>query len=151
MKFIVTNELGRLAKWLRIMGFDTVYHSGRERRELVIKSLREDRIILTRNSSMPAYSGTRTLQVKSDFVEEQVKQVIGDLGIKPEESKFFTICVLCNHPLTKAAKSEVKDKVPPYVYETQDVFMKCNICERIYWQGTHFSNVKEFVEHVLHS
>ena len=145
MKFIVTNELGRLAKWLRIMGFDTVYHGERQRTNLVIESLRDDRIILTRDSKMSVYSGTRMLHIKSDFVEEQVKQVFTEIGIRPEEDRFFTICVLCNKPLSKAAKNEVKDKVPPYVYETQDTFMKCNVCNRIYWQGTHLSNVKELV------
>jgi uncharacterized protein with PIN domain len=85
------------------------------------------------------------LRIKSDFVEEQVKQVITELGVKPEEGKFFTICVLCNHPLAKATKNEVKEKVPPYVYETQDSFMKCVLCKRIYWQGTHWDNVRKFV------
>ena len=146
MKFIVTNELGRLAKWLRIMGFDTAYYRGDERRELVITSLREARIILTRGSRMPTYSGTRTLHIKSDFIEEQVEQIVTELGIRPEEKKFFTICVICNNPLAKVAKDAVKDKVPPYVYETQDEFMRCSICNRIYWQGTHWDRILERVE-----
>lgn len=146
MKFIITKELGRLCKWLRIMGYDTSYFSEAEKRELIIKSLREERIILTRDSKMSVYSGIRMVHIKSDFVEDQVKQVVAELGIKPDREKFFTICVICNMPLNKVKKEEIKDKVPPYVYKTQSDFMKCDICDRIYWQGTHWTNVGEFVD-----
>ena len=146
MKFITTKELGRLCKWLRIIGFDTAYFPDVKKRELVIKSLREERVILTRDSKMSVYSGVRMLHIKSDFVEDQVKQVAEELKIKPERSKFFTICVICNQPLKKIDKSGVKEKVPPHVYETQESFMKCDICDRIYWQGTHWTNVGEFVD-----
>ena len=76
MKFITTKELGRLCKWLRIMGFDAAYFPDAERRELIIKSLQDDRIILSRDSKMSVYSGVRMLHIKSDFVEDQVKQVV---------------------------------------------------------------------------
>lgn len=146
MKFITTRELGKLCKWLRIMGFDTSYFPEGERRELIIKSLREDRIILTRDSKMSVYSGIRMIHIKSDFVEDQVKQVVDGLGIKLDRNRFFTICAICNAPLKKIGKSDIKEKVPPYVYQTQNSFMKCDICERIYWQGTHWTKVGEFVD-----
>jgi len=146
MKFIATKELGRLCKWLRIMGYDTSYFPEAERRELVIKSLREDRIILTRDSGMSVYSGIRLFHVKSDFVEEQVKQAVEGLGIKVEQDRLFTVCVICNAPLKKVAKKSVEGKVPHYVYETQNSFMQCGICGRIYWQGTHWNMVREFVD-----
>jgi hypothetical protein len=145
-KFITTKELGRLCKWLRIIGYDTTYFPEAERRELIIKSLRERRIILTRDSKMSAYSGIRMLHIKSDFVEEQVRQVVSELGIKLDRDKFFTICVICNMSLKRVKKSDIKEKVPPYVYQTQDDFMRCDICQRIYWQGTHWTKVGEFVE-----
>ena len=146
MKFIITGELGRLCKWLRIMGFDTSYFPEGERRELIIESLQEERVVLTRDSKMSVYSGVRMLHIKSDFVEDQVKQVVTELKIKPDRGKFFTICVICNNLLKKIKKLDVKDKVPPYVYQTQSTFMKCGICNRIYWQGTHWTNVGEFVD-----
>lgn len=146
MRFITTKELGRLCKWLRIIGYDTSYFPEAERRELIIKSLREDRIILTRDSKMSVYSGIRMIHIESDFVEDQVKQVVNELGVKPDRDKFFTICVICNAPLEKAKKGDIKDKVPPYVYETQESFMKCDSCNRIYWQGTHWTLVGKFVD-----
>ena len=141
MKFIITKELGRLCKWLRIMGFDASYFPDAERRELIIKSLRDNRIILTRDSKMSVYSGIRVIHIKSDFVEDQVRQVLNELKIKPDRSRFFTVCVICNQPLKSVTKAAVKEKVPPYVYETQASFMKCETCDRIYWQGTHWANV----------
>lgn len=147
-KFIVTKELGRLAKWLRIMGFDADYFNKDEKRELVVKSLREDRIILTRDSRMSRYSGIKTVHIDTDFVEEQVKQLLTELGIKPEEEKIFSRCVICNEPLVKIEKEGVKDKVAPYVYETQEFFMNCTKCSRIYWQGTHWASVKKLLEKV---
>lgn len=146
MKFITTKELGRLCKWLRIMGFDASYFPEGERRELIVKSLREARTILTRDSRMGVYSGVRMLHIRSDFVREQVRQVLTELGLKPDRKRFFTVCVICNNALKKARKADVKDKVPPYVYSTQDSFMKCDICGRIYWQGTHWTNVGQFVD-----
>lgn len=128
------------------MGFNTSYFPEAERRELIIKSLREERIILTRDSKMSVYSGIRMVHIKSDFVEDQVKQVVAELGIKPNRDKFFTVCVICNMPLKKVKKSDVEDKVPPYVYKTQSDFMKCDICDRIYWQGTHWAMVGKFFD-----
>lgn len=145
MKFIAAKELGRLAKWLRIMGYDVVYFDKGEKRELIIKSLREERIILTRDSRMSKYSGVRLIHINTDFVEEQIKQILTELNIKPEEEKLFSRCVICNEPLAGIEKKDVKDKVAPYVYETQEHFMKCQKCERIYWQGTHWASAKRLL------
>ena len=146
MRFIVTKELGRLAKWLRIMGFDAAYFTGEEKRELVIRSLREERVILTRDSRMARYSGIRMVHISTDFVDEQVRQVIRELGGRPDEGKLFSRCVICNEPLTPIDKEAVREKVAPYVYETQEQFMRCPACDRIYWQGTHWSSVKKLLE-----
>ncbi|MBN1872428.1 MAG: Mut7-C RNAse domain-containing protein [Candidatus Omnitrophica bacterium] len=148
MKFITTKELGRLAKWLRIMGFDTEYFPEKERRELVIKSLRENRIILTRDSKMSVYSGVRMVHIKSDFVQEQVRQVVRELDMKIDRKRFFSLCVICNKQLTMVEKEDVKLRVPDYVYRTQEHFMKCAACDRIYWQGTHWTNVGDFVDRI---
>jgi uncharacterized protein with PIN domain len=146
MKFITTKELGRLAKWLRIMGFDTCYFPETEKRELIVKSLQENRIILTRDSKMSVYSGVKMVHIKSDFVEEQVRQVVDDLDIPINREKFFSICVICNTPLKQVKKEDIKSRVPEYVYKTQEHFMQCAICDRIYWQGTHWTNVGNFFD-----
>ncbi|PIU41446.1 MAG: hypothetical protein COS99_05400 [Candidatus Omnitrophica bacterium CG07_land_8_20_14_0_80_42_15] len=143
-KFIATNELGRLAKWLRILGYDTVL-SKEKGGKLVVQSLREERVILTRDSKMGRFSGTRMLHVRSDFVEEQLAEVINKLSLEIDKGKLFTMCVLCDKELTKAAKPEVKGRVPEYVYNTQELFMECPNCKKIYWQGSHWDLVEKFL------
>ncbi len=148
MKFIVTDELGRLAKWLRILGFDTHLFAGGERRDMVLNSLREDRVILTRDSKMSRFTGIRLLHIKSDFVEDQLEQVIRELALDIDRKLLFSICVVCNESLADAEKDSVKDEVPPYVFETQSAFMRCPGCKRIYWKGTHWNLINKFLERV---
>lgn len=146
-KFILTNELGRLAKWLRILGYDTVFSKERGPK-LVVKSIKENRIVLTRDSKLSRFTGVKTVQVKSDFVEEQLKQIIKKMNLKIEEDRLFTICVICNSKLRKIGKAEVRNRVPEYVYKTQELFMECPDCKKIYWQGTHWAMVNKFLEKV---
>lgn len=149
MRFIVTRELGRLAKWLRIMGYDASYFDRDQRRELIVRSLREDRIILTRDSHMGRYSGVRMVHIDSDFVEEQVKQVLVSLKLHPDKKQLFSRCVVCNEPLAAIEKEAVKDKVAPYVYQTQQSFMHCAQCKRVYWQGTHWMSVMRILKETV--
>jgi len=146
MKFILTDELGRLSRWLRILGFDTVVE--KDKRSLVLKSLRDERIILTRDSKMARFTGTRILHIDSDFVEKQLAQVIDSLGIQIDQNKLFTLCILCDAELESVDKSSVREIVPKYVYETQDAFMKCPKCGKIYWQGSHWELVKKFLNNI---
>ena len=81
MKFIVTHELGRLAKWLRILGYDTIYHDKDDKSKLVITSLRDERIILTRDAKMSRFTGVRMLRIARDEVERQLEQVIKELNL----------------------------------------------------------------------
>lgn len=145
MKFILTHEVGRLAKWLRILGFDSVYQKRDDKRELVLRSLREDRIVVSRNASLARYTGIRFIHIKSDLLEEQLKQMRDELGLNINEEYMFTRCVICNEPLAGIDKEKVKDKVPEFVYSANENFVVCPNCKKIYWQGTHWGNVKEII------
>lgn len=147
-KFIVTGELGRLARWLRILGFDCIFFFREAKKDLVIESLREDRVILTRESRMSRFSGVRMVHIESDFVEEQLAQVIKSLHLKVDRKKIFTRCVECNTPITLVKKEDVKSKVPPYVYKTQEEFMNCPNCKKVYWKGTHWGLANKFLNGV---
>jgi len=148
MKFIVTKELGRLARWLRILGFDTEYFSSSNRSSLIIISLRDERIILTRDSRMSPVSGVRILKVKHDELKQQLAQVMKELNIKLNEKLLFTRCVLCNKELKTTEKKSIKGRVPDYVYETQSDFVICPECKRVYWQGTHWGKAHELLAEV---
>ena len=145
-KFIVTEELGKLAKWLRILGYDTVYHAKEDIPAIVVQALREGRIILTRSSTVANYKGVQAVVVKHDLVEDQMDQVMNKLGLSVEEASLFQICVECNMALEVIPKEDVKGKIPEYVYETQNEFKRCPQCDKIFWKGTHWDMVKKWLD-----
>jgi len=147
MKFILTRELGRLSKWLRILGYDTIYFTEENKSRLVIYALREDRIILTRNRRISP-KGVRVLQIKNDSVREQISQVIKELNLSLDEDSMFSRCIICNEHLFEISKDKVKDKIPEYVFKTNEDFFTCPNCQRIYWQGTHWGNVKSTLKEI---
>ena len=146
MKFILTPELGRLAKWLRILGFDTVYVTKTNVSMLLIQALRDKRIILTRNERIiNKLRPIRLVRIKSDGVKHQLKQIFADLKIRVEKDTMFSRCTICNAELNIINKTQLKDKVPAYVFKTQQSFFKCPCCQRIYWSGTHWGNVNKIL------
>jgi len=148
MRFILTKELGRLAKWLRILGYDTQYFHEDNRSKLIITALRENRIILTRNRRIAKPVGIRLIHIKDDSVKKQIKQVSKELKLKIKKDAMFSRCTICNEPLEFIDKERVKEKVPEYVFQRQDEFYCCMSCQRIYWQGTHWGNVKDILKEV---
>jgi uncharacterized protein with PIN domain len=115
---------------------------------MVIEALREERAIITRNSRISRFPGPRILRITSDFVEEQIRQTIKAFKLKVRTDKMFTRCVICNIELRKVNKPKIKKRVPEYVYETQEDFLECAQCKRVYWQGTHWGNVKKYLGNI---
>jgi hypothetical protein len=149
MRFILTKELGRLAKWLRILGYDTQYFTEDKISSLIIVALRDGRTILTRNiKKMPDVYGIRILYIRSDHVKEQIAQVLKELNLSPDDKLMFSRCIVCNVELVDVEKEKVKEKVPEYVFSTQEDFVTCPECKRIYWQGTHWGNVKSLISQI---
>jgi len=143
VKFILTKEVGRLCKWLRILGFDAEYFLEDNLATLIIKALKENRIIVTRKKKI---DDLKVIRVYANDVKEQLREVLTQLELKPDEDKMFTRCVICNKTLEKVEKEKIKEKVPLYVYQTQNEFYQCPSCRRIYWQGTHWGNVKKIIQ-----
>ncbi len=149
-RFIVDNNVGKLAKWLRMMGYDAVFFGGSDDAYLVAEALAEGRIILTRDTHIMERgvitSGRlKALLINSDKPESQIRQVINTLNLDCR-SRPFTLCLECNQPLVERAKDEVKDRVPPYVFQTQNQYMECPACRRIYWRGTHWQAMNKKIE-----
>ena len=141
-KFIVTKELGRLARWLRILGFDTVYYSEDTQGTLVIRALSEGRVVVTRRRKTIGSLEKTTIVIRSDKIKAQLREVMEELHLVIDESKMFTRCTICNKILESIDKNEVKESIPEYVFKTHNEFMKCASCGRIYWQGTHWGNIR---------
>ena len=141
-KFIIDHNVGKLAKWLRIMGYDTRFFEGTDDADLVATALAEERVILTRDTQITkrrviANGRLKAILIHSDDPEQQMRQVIETLDLDCQFGP-FTRCLECNQPLMVRGKQEVKDLVPPYVFQTQDQYMECPACHRIYWRGTHW-------------
>ncbi|MGE5809609.1 MAG: Mut7-C RNAse domain-containing protein [Nitrospirota bacterium] len=135
MKFIADVMLGRLAKRLRLLGYDVLYDPALDDNDIVRLSLEQRRVILTRDATLAARPlASNHLFVRSDHVEEQLEQV---LTISPRDASPLTRCSLCNEPLASMTRQEARDLVPPYVFEKNETFQQCTICGRVYWEGTH--------------
>ena len=152
MKFLSDSSLGRLSKWLRILGYDTIYHRGAADRSFLRRAEKEVRVVLTRRKDVlkKNHSGPIVF-VESDRMEDQIVEVLAKLGLEPTPEKFFTICLECNAPLKKVEKGEVRPEIPDYVYESQQDFRRCPGCGRIYWSGTHRERVMKTLEKLLKS
>ena len=147
-KFILSRELGRLAKWLRILGYDTAYFNQDNLSSLIIQALRDGRMVITKNHRLSQRKGVRIALVRHEKIREQIGEILGLLRIRPDPKMLFTRCVLCNIGLVRVNKSSVKKNVPEYVFKTQDNFITCPQCNRIYWQGTHWGNVKNTLKEI---
>lgn len=147
--FAVDAMLGNLAKKLRILGYDAKYHSSIEDEELIEMAKQEDRILLTKDEILASRADkkhTKSLPIEGDNELDQLVQVFVFLGIKnvPLDTN-LSYCVMCNGKLESIEKANVLDKVPDGVYSLQENFWICNNCKKIYWKGTHFEKIQEFV------
>lgn len=142
-KFIVDSMLGRLSRWLRLIGEDTEYFKNRSKGSIVYRSLKEQRIILTKDRKI---SKKRAMQLKiiegDDFID-QLKQVISYFSISIDNKKIYTRCTECNNALKSIAKSKIENKVPEYVFDNHEEFSVCDKCYKIYWKGTHNELIKK--------
>jgi uncharacterized protein with PIN domain len=136
-RFVTDAMLGKLTKWLRVMGFDVIYDPATTDVRLLQCAEREGRILLTRDRYlMRRRAPARRLYIESDYYYEQVRQVVYAFSLT-DRIEAFTRCIRCNAPLRAIAKQVVAGRVPPYVYTTQMTFKHCALCDRLYWGGTH--------------
>ncbi|MFH0941413.1 MAG: Mut7-C RNAse domain-containing protein [Chloroflexota bacterium] len=153
LKFMVDTNAGKLARWLRMMGYDAVFFKDGDDAEMISQALKEGRVIITRDHHIVkrwvATSGRlRVVLVTSDQPERQMQQVISELGLDGHFEP-FTRCLECNQPLGAMPKEAVKRRVPPYVYRTQADFLECPACRRIYWRGSHREAMRRKLERLF--
>lgn len=153
MKFIVDHNAGKLVKLLRMSGHDTLFFTGDDDWQMVITALREDRIILTRDTGIMkrgvvADGRARAVLVRSDNPDEQMRQVVSALGLDCR-SRLFSLCMECNTPLVERSPEHVKGRVPARVFSLRSEYMECSSCRRVYWKGTHWQAMKEKLARLL--
>jgi uncharacterized protein with PIN domain len=145
--FVADVMLGRTAKWLRILGFDTYYDNHAGDNDLKQLCSRENRVLLTKDvalhRAMPA--GTSRL-VEAVYPRQQLEEIVADFHL--DRFALPPRCSLCNGELAAIEKDLVKDLAPPYVFRTQNRFQRCQSCLKVYWQGSHLSEINHFIENI---
>jgi uncharacterized protein with PIN domain len=142
MKFVADKMLGRLARWLRVIGQDVTYGPHLSGYGLIRAARKEGRLILTRDRRIRKKNPPDYLLIDSDRFRDQLKQVIQAYGLDPLKDA-FTRCVECNALLQPIAKEAVRERVPSYVFSTQEEFSVCPTCRRLYWPATHQQKMVE--------
>ncbi len=143
-RFVVDVNVGRLAKWLRVMGYDAIFPREGNDNDLVRIALRESRVLVTRDAGFSRRRAVkqgqlRTIQIEDDDLGSQLRQLIRDLDLHWEAG--FSRCVRCNQPLDSVEREDVADRLPHYVFQNHRNFMECPQCRRLYWRGTHWSGM----------
>ena len=145
-RFLADCNVGRLARWLRALGYDASYHARIGDAELVREAAAESRVLLTRDRDLTKrrviQTGVvRAILIRDDEVTKQLRQVFAELGLELKEA--LTRCIECNSELESRVPSTVAERVPPYVRQTQSRYSECPVCGRIYWAGTHWQRMRE--------
>lgn len=136
-RFILDRSLGRLAKWMRILGFDSRCCTHGSDHALLSAARGSGRILVTRiTRCRDRYSGEMVF-IRHNGIDAQIGQVIAETGITAGEIRLFSRCIRCNVPVLPLPREAVRTLVPAYVWSTAARFHRCPSCGRIYWPGTH--------------
>jgi len=151
IKFIVDNNVGKLARWLRVIGYDTLLFKEKDDGKMIELALNEGRVILTRDTQITKRrlvtdGALKAILIKHDEPKAQLRETVKALNLN-YYFRPFSLCLECNQMLISRRREEVQNLVPSRVFETQEQYMECPSCRRIYWQGTHWqAMVKELRE-----
>ena len=140
---LVDAMLGRLAKWLRLAGYDAAYWRDGSDEALIDRAQAEGRLIVTRERQLAGRRGVHALFIAAETLDAQIAEARAALGGDPQP---FTRCAECNAALADLAREAARDLVPPYVWSTQTEFRRCPGCGRVYWKGTHWPAVQARLE-----
>lgn len=157
MKFIADSMLGRLARWLRLIGHDTLYEPHIEDSLLLRTAREEKRTLLTRDTRLVKIRGLKDfLLLKENDPLDQLKHVITAFNLIPRDAAGKPViipdlsrCSLCNEVLDSVSREDAKTYVPEYVFRTVDSFKHCRICGRYYWKGTHHELLQKKLSEIV--
>jgi hypothetical protein len=149
MEFIADCMLGKLAKWLKILGFDVLYFPKIEDKELLAHARKEGRVLLSRDHALlDRARGLKKLFIESEAWEDQVRQVLDHFDLWGEVAP-YSRCLGCNAKLKPLPKSQAANLVAPFVLKKADSFAICPSCGQVFWPGTHFDDMEDKLAAIL--
>jgi len=138
--------VGKLARWLRILGYDTLYFKEIDNSRLLELARSEGRWLITRDARLlERRPGLPHTLIRDDRPERQLQQIVRELHLSPSAG-LLTRCIECNTVLESIPKEQARTSVPPYVFRTQEQFSRCPDCGRLYWKGTHEERIRERIK-----
>lgn len=145
-RFVLDVHLGRLARYLRMLGFDATYARSRDDQRIIDHALAERRIILTRDRGLLKHSRvTHGYWLRSEQPLDQVREVLRAFDLSGQ-TRPFTRCMDCNGRIARVAKKRVGDGVDPAILHRFDTFWQCRDCGKYYWRGSHYLRMLSLVE-----
>lgn len=134
--------LGRLARWLRLLGVDTACLKGVDDDAILAAAQREGRVLLTRDVALAARM-PGALLVRALEPEAQLREAVQALGLQPDRARLMTRCSLCNAELVRAGRAEAEGHVPEAAFASHEAYWRCPGCRKWYWRGTHAVRIEE--------
>jgi uncharacterized protein with PIN domain len=149
-KFYADVMLGTLARWLRILGYDTCYDNAIDDDTLVSRCNSDNRVALTRDRRLAKRNHLNyCLFIQSEKLPDQLAEVLRFTAESVMPELILSRCLECNVPIEEVEKERIKTEVPPYVFRTQSEFRRCPHCGRVYWAGTHRERILERLSELL--
>jgi len=139
--------LGRLARWLRALGYDTLYFRDAPDRRLLAVALAERRRLLTRDAALARHAREAGLLVRAEQLDAQIREVTATLRLHP--GRALSRCLECNGELVPVDPETIRHRVPAYTFATRREFRTCRGCDRVYWSGTHVAGIHRRLEPYL--
>lgn len=150
-RFLLDNHLGRLAVYLRMLGFDVLYRNDYQDEELAQVACAEGRTLLTRDRRLLMRSAvTSGYWVRSKIPRDQLREVVDRFNLAHAADPFRR-CLRCNGALQPVEKAAVLDRLEPLTRLYFDEFHICLDCEQIYWKGSHYERMQKLIQETLHS
>lgn len=139
LRFVAESTLGRLCKWLRMAGFDTLYDRRiPNKSSLLTCAVQQNRLVLTRTVRIfSRLTSKRAVFIDGNDPRDQIREVIDTLGLKRDDLSPLTRCLSCNALLEPCPREFVQGRVPEYISQTQQTYRVCPECKRLYWPGSH--------------
>jgi uncharacterized protein with PIN domain len=147
-RFVADVHLGKLARLLRLLGFDTVYQNSFTTTELIGAAVNEARILLSRSTGFLKYSAVRSFIIKHEDPWDQLKQIVEHFQLKNQFNP-FSRCIVCNGHLEKVPKQSILHLLEQNTIDYFSEFWRCPDCNRVYWKGSHYERMLKITEAIM--